>query len=277
MLKRILVLVADTPSSRTARDYAFGLARMTQADVTGLAGIDAAHIRIAMPGGIGTSAYKAQLEEKLKEEAEKARSKVRKVFQRECEERGDSFSWVSFEGDPDEMVRLAVETRDLVVSGCDTTFGGTVRAPVEQLLDTFLPNSPRPTIICPDKLPASDQILVAYDGSAAAMRAVQMFSLLGVGHGGRICVTSIDESQEIAARRTAAAAEYLRSHGHEVTEHPIASAEGATVTLRKEATDRRIRTLVMGAYGHTGLREIIFGSTTQGLLHDPPCALFLYH
>ncbi|WP_112324107.1 universal stress protein [Oceanibium sediminis] len=35
--------------------------------------------------------------------------------------------------------------------------------------------------------------------------------------------------------------------------------------------------LVMGGYGHSRLRERIFGGTTQAILADPPCAVLLAH
>lgn len=33
----------------------------------------------------------------------------------------------------------------------------------------------------------------------------------------------------------------------------------------------------MGAYGHRGVRDILFGSTMSKLVESPPCALFVYH
>jgi nucleotide-binding universal stress UspA family protein len=33
----------------------------------------------------------------------------------------------------------------------------------------------------------------------------------------------------------------------------------------------------MGAYGHRGFRQFLFGSTTSTLIEKPPCAFFLYH
>ena len=40
MLKRILLMLGETPSSVTARAYAFRVARETNADLAGLAGVD---------------------------------------------------------------------------------------------------------------------------------------------------------------------------------------------------------------------------------------------
>ena len=53
MLKRILILLGETPSSAAARQYAFRLVQSTEAEVAGLAGVDLSSIEAPMPGRIG--------------------------------------------------------------------------------------------------------------------------------------------------------------------------------------------------------------------------------
>jgi len=67
MLKSVLVLLDETPSSASARKFAFRLAQNTGAALTGLAGIDLTFIEAPMLGGVGTSSIKVRLEEKLQE------------------------------------------------------------------------------------------------------------------------------------------------------------------------------------------------------------------
>ena len=277
MLKRILVLLGETPSSASARQYAFRLAQSTEAGVAGLAGIDLTYIEAPMPGGIGTSAYKVRLEEQLKKQAADIRQRLHEAFELECKDHNVPFEWLSFEGDPIGTLYLATETSDLVITGHDTAFCGNVHEQLSEVLAKLLLITPRPVIVCPDDISAADDVLIAYDGSVPAMRAVQLFTLLGVGQGKRIHVTSIDASQELAARRAGGAAGYLRSHGYEVEVSPIASRVHPADVLNIEIADRKIGTLVMGAYGHRGFREFLFGSTTGTLVENPPCALFVYH
>jgi nucleotide-binding universal stress UspA family protein len=277
MLKRILLLLDETPSSLSARQYAFRLSQETNAALTGLAGVDLSSIEAPMAGGLGTTAFKVRMEEQLKTQAEASRSRLHDAYERDCKEHGISFEWLSFDGDPIGSLYLATETRDLMITGHDTAFHGKVHERVSEVLGKLLLLTPRPLIVCPDEATASEEILVAYDGSVPAMRAVQMLALLGLGGGRRVHVTSIDASQELAARRTAGAAGYLGSHGYAVEANPIASHVHPAEVLRIEVADRKIGTLVMGAYGHRGFRELLFGSTTIALVESPPCALFLYH
>ena len=185
--------------------------------------------------------------------------------------------WLAFEGDPLTSLYLATETRDLVIAGHDTAFHGKLREVLPEMLAQLIMSSPRPTILCPDKPSAGRDILIAYDGSLPSMRAVQIFALLGISAGSCIVVTAVDVDQELAARKANGAAAYLESHDLNVVTNPITTRAAPAEVIRAEVADRDIGTIVMGAYGHKGWREIFFGSTTRSLAEDPPAALFIYH
>ena len=277
MLKRILLLLDDTPASLVARRYATDLAKAMDAEVAGFAGVDLVSIETPMAGGVGTSAYKFQLEEQLKKQAEDIRNQQHDTYEQECKAQGLTFEWFAFEGDPVGSLNLAAETCDLIITGHDTGFQGNAHERFAEALAKMLMMTPRPMLVCGDELSAAQSVLVAYDGSLPAMRALQMFTLLGLGRGQTIHLTSIDADKEFAARRINGACRYLRSHGYEVEASSIATRVDPAEVLRIEAADRNIGTLVMGAYGRRGFRKFLFGSTTGALAEDPPCALFVYH
>lgn len=277
MLRRILLLLGETPSSISARQYGLRMARTAKAEISGFSGIDLTYIESAMPGRVGAGAYAARLEESLKKQAGDAGQRLREQFEAECQEEGVPSELLSFEGDPIEALSSAAETHDLLISGHDTAFRGNVREQLSEVLSRLLLVTPRPIIVCPDELSPVGDILVAYDGSFAAVRAVQMFALFGVAHDRLIQIVSIDSDAGLASQRAGRAAKYVRTHGYQVNEIPIASSARPAQALRSEIANRRIRTAVMGAYGHRGLRERLFGSTTSALVENPPCALFLYH
>jgi nucleotide-binding universal stress UspA family protein len=277
MLKRILVLLDETPSSGAARQYAFRFAQGLQAEIAGLAGIDTAYTQAVMPGRVGAATYQAKLQESLRKQADDSRRRLHEAFESECRSRGTTFQLLSFEGEPLEALRSAAEIHDVVISGHDTAFSSNARQQVSEILSKLLQTAPRPMIICPNRVSDADRILVAYDGSLPAMRAVQLFALFGAARDRVIQIISVDANHELAARRTAAAASYLRIHGYQVDESPLASRANPAKVLKSEIASRSAGMLIMGAYGHRGFREFLFGSTTDALIKDPPCALFLYH
>ena len=274
MLRRILVVLGETRSSLAARQYALRLARGVQAEIAGLAGINSAYIEGRMLGRVGATAYQATLRASLTKQADDTCKRLHEAFELECGTHGLSFEWLSFEGDPVDALCSSAETRDLVIAGHDT---GNVLEQLSEMLSKLLFITPRPIIICPDGLSDADRILVAYDGSLPAMRALQMFALLGAGRERLVQILSVDASHELAVQRTARAVNYLRIHGYQVEESPIASRLHPAKTLKSEIASRKIGTLIMGAYGPRGFRQFLFGSTTGTLVENPPCALFLYH
>ena len=274
---RILLLLGETPSSLVARRHALWLARQTNAALTGFAGVDPASLQTPMPGRIGSSAYSAELNKELQQEAVQLRQSLHDAFERECRDQGVTFEWLSYDGDAANALLLAAETRDLIITGHDTASCGDSSDSVPEALSKLLSSAPRPVIVCPDETVSRGEILIAYDGSPVAMRTLQMFALLGIAKGTPVHITSIEEDQELATRRTSAAAIYLRSHGYEVETSAITSAVDPSEVLRIEVTNRKAGMLVIGAYGHRGLRSFLFGSTSQNLIENPPCMLFAYH
>ncbi|MHA3978847.1 universal stress protein [Halovulum sp. GXIMD14794] len=73
-------------------------------------------------------------------------------------------------------------------------------------------------------------------------------------------------------------ARYLGHHGlsAEILKLP---SEGKPVeeVLARQVTEQGADLLVMGAYGHSRLRERIFGGTTHAILEQPPCPVLLAH
>lgn len=69
---------------------------------------------------------------------------------------------------------------------------------------------------------------------------------------------------------------YLARHGVKVTVDRL-PPEGDSVAdvLRRHAVDTAAEMIVMGAYGHSRLRERIFGGVTRSMIEDPPLPLFM--
>jgi nucleotide-binding universal stress UspA family protein len=56
-----------------------------------------------------------------------------------------------------------------------------------------------------------------------------------------------------------------------------AKSEPAPVQLRGAARDAGAGLLVIGGYGHTSLRESVFGGVTRALIEHAECPVFLMH
>lgn len=276
MMRNLLLLLGESPAGTVANAYARELARRGGVSLTALAGIDRSYIEAPMLGTIGAAAYHARMESGLQSEAERASNTLTEAFARDCAREGIPAAQLAFKGDPFEQVTAASALCDLVVTGHDVTFRGTGSERNSDTLNQLLHAAPRPVLVCPDVAPAGGDVLVAYDGSLPAMRALQLFVLLGCWADRRITVVSVDTHGETAERLAADAQTYLSRHGYEVSIRPITSGAHPSEVIDRHVVDG-CELLVMGAYGRRGLREFIFGSTTQTVVGLPKTCVFLYH
>lgn len=277
MLKRIVLVMGETPASDVARDYAFALAESEGAQVLGVAGIDLEFIEAPTGGALGADAYKQHMESTLKAQAREAADRLRGRYMVDCRQRQLPFEWLDFEGNPLDALKLAAESSDLLVTGHDVAFRGKLREQLSETLAGLCHMTPRPVIVCGEHDRIARRTLIAYDGGLPSMRALQMFALLELWRGRDVHLVAVADTRAAAERLVDGASRYLEGRECAVGATAIASRVHPTEVLKIEIADRGIGTLVMGAYGHRRLRDRLFGSTTRALLEAPPCALFLYH
>jgi nucleotide-binding universal stress UspA family protein len=277
MIRSILVALDDTAGAVAARDLAIALARETGAALSAAAVLDLPHARDAHeavpPGG---GAFKERRDaarlRRMEAEAEQA-------FAGCAAAAGDTpFTLLRLNEAPAAALLAAAAAHDLIVLGRDSTLGlETTEDGLAPVIETLLQDGARPLLVVPPApLPSAGGVLVGYDGSVPALRAMQLFALLGIGAGLQARVLSVDADRAEAQRMAAEGAAYLRSHG--LAAEPIAVAgKHPLEALLAEAAAMPARLLVMGAYEHSGLRALFSGSVTEKLLVGAACPVFIAH
>jgi len=146
------------------------------------------------------------------------------------------------------------------------------------LIETVLKDSGRPLIVVPRGRGTfnASQIVVAWDGSAKAARALND-ALPFLRTAGSVDIVVITGEKDLAdAVPGTEIAPHLVRHGVKVTVRDLPAERGDVAqTLRNAAIQSGADMLVMGAYVHSRLREFVLGGTTQSLLKSSPVPLFL--
>ena len=153
----------------------------------------------------------------------------------------------------------------------------------QYVAESVIFGSGRPVIVLPE-VPARDASLsldvvgVAWDFSRPAARAVA--DALPILKLARIVrVVTIMGEKTIDTRRTVAdLARHLARHGIEIVvdEEP---ARGRPIgqAVKEYAAARDLGLLVMGAYGHSRLRDFVLGGATKSIVANPPLPVLLAH
>ncbi len=163
-----------------------------------------------------------------------------------------------------------------------------VPVPVGEFFDqwyaeSIIFGSGRPTLVVPQTRKqagafALDTVVVAWDFSRPASRAVAD-ALPILQKAKRVCVVTVTNEKVIDPKRSGPElAKHLSRHGVEVVLDTIDAADRDIGDVLKTCIEsRNADLLVMGAYGHSRLRDFILGGATKSLIAQPPLPILLSH
>ncbi len=147
----------------------------------------------------------------------------------------------------------------------------------EQIVEKLIFDSGRPVLVCPEefasKLPVSfDSVVIAWDHTAPAARAVADALPILRAAANVVIITGTDTKSSAELDSGAALVDHLATHGIKASFEPVRIG-GVSVGKVLEAYVDAISAdlLVMGAYRHSRLNEIIWGGATKTIIGRPPC------
>ncbi|MCK1722557.1 universal stress protein [Bradyrhizobium sp. 141] len=153
----------------------------------------------------------------------------------------------------------------------------------ESIVETFLFESGRPLLLCPEHLadelrPEFESVMIAWDHSARAARAVgDALPVLQAAASVRV-VTVADDKTEAIVQSGTALVDHLREHGvHASFETAKDSGSSIGKVLGSWANSHGMDAIVMGAYRHSRLNEIVWGGVTKTVIGQPPCWVMISH
>jgi nucleotide-binding universal stress UspA family protein len=166
---------------------------------------------------------------------------------------------------------------DLVIVGAPNVGDGA--GPPPGFVEAVVLQSAAPALVVPHPLrreSVGDRAFVAWNGSVQAARALKA-ALPMLRRADEVHVASWSARAPAAPFSGLDVGRWLRRHGVEarVSAHPATPhVENA---LRAEVERLRCDLVVMGCYGHSRIREQMFGGVTRALLADPPAPVLMTH
>lgn len=259
-IKSILVVVSGMPGDDARLRQAFALARRSEAAVVVLHVMPSPVLYVGGPEfGMPSSVI-----EGMQRQVEATAKAAEAAARAEAERAGMAIEWRCEEGEEPAVAAEHARYADLVIASPDLTrdlvfvAGGPVLAFAKDLTP---------------KVPA--RILIAWNGGREAARAVRdAMPLLEMAKAVDVVVVDPPADRPIGPDL----ARSLARHGIkvEVRELPSGGTE-AGVVLLDEARRSGADLLVMGAYGHSRLREWVLGGATEEALETAGVALLLAH
>ena len=152
--------------------------------------------------------------------------------------------------------------------------------PADRYIEQLLLHTGRPTLVVPyiyQRLAAFERVTVAWDGSATAARALAD-AIPFLQHASRVEILSV-ETRNVPADsvREERIVHHLARHRIEAQAQSISSTLSVTDTLLSYLADSGCDLLVMGAYGHSRLRERILGGASRDILYTMTVPVLMSH
>ncbi len=292
MIKTILVPATGNESDAATFAAALAIAGPFAAH------LDMLHVRqdpvalaVAMTSDAGSGALAAGLIEQLEKDARGRERRAHEIFTRFCAGAGlavisaptsasakaPSGEWHVETGEEAQWMATYAVAADLIIAPRAAGEEGLARA----TLETVLLESGRPILIAgAPAMPAKfERIAIAWKPTPQAARAVAA-ALPFLGQAREITVATVEEAAAGRPGKRDEADRLARSlgwHGLAATTLRLKTGpEGAAATLLAAIRDRA-DLLVMGGYGHSRLREWVFGGFTQHVLADAPLPVLIAH
>ena len=275
--KDLLVVLDTSRSCGTRLDVATGLAARFGAHLTGLYTSPPPQVPAIIEAQLTPELIELQMRT-LNESTEG----VQALFRRRGEGPGFTTEWRAREGDAGEVATLHARYADLAIVGqvdpSSADLGSTGDLPEHVVL-----GAGRPVLVVPyvGSFPTvGTRVLVAWNAGREATRAVNdalpllqgadRVTVLAVnprgGLGGHGEVPGADIALHLARHGVRAEASALKSDDVEI---------GAM--LLSQAADLDADLIVMGAYGHSRLREVVLGGATREIFRSMTVPVFLSH
>lgn len=286
-VRTILVPLDGTDASKSALEMAFTVGRNLAAHVTVL------HVRPDPKDAVpllGEGMSGSMIEEMIQiaeTEATNRAAKARALFDAMCAshkvavvdqpslQEAVSASWSEEVGREDESTARRGRLADLSVvcrPGPDSDVSSTMT------LNAALFETGRPVLVVPPDgpLPVGRKVAVSWNGSAQAARAVA--SAMPIISGCEELLVLSVEADTTSVDMAPQLATYFAWHGVTAqTKTFAASTRGVGEALLGECAEAGVDLLVMGAYTHSRMRQLILGGVTRHVLEAATLPLFMAH
>ena len=282
-IRDILVHVNTSRHGSVRLDLACALARRHSAHLVGLYVIDVPGPPLLYgnaPGFVDVAAIEEATAAYFKRARDEAAT-VEQGFRKRLERESLQSEWRLVEGVPADMIALHARYSDFAIvgqGGAGDGIGYGADVPVTTML-----SSGRPVLVVPDvgRFAGTGQnILVGWKSSREAARALHdALPLLQAARS--VKILAINPAGGIAEGGEHPATDVVRHlsrHGvrAEAT-HTIAGDLSEGEVLLNEAADMSADLIVVGGYGHSRMRELVFGGVTRTLLSTMTMPVLFSH
>lgn len=187
---------------------------------------------------------------------------------------GPSTRWLEVVGRENDATITQGRLADLIVVGRLQSEADSLAAAT---LNAALFESGRPVLVVPDTPPREigKRVAIAWNGSAESARSVS--AALALLKGAEMVVLFSATTERTPADTAAGLVDFLAWHGVSAVAEALPGAGSVGRAVLDAAGAAGVDLLVMGAYTHSRLRQLILGGVTHDILAEARLPLLMAH
>ena len=276
MIKKLLVGIDTSEHSRNAQAYAFHIAHRLNASLIGLHVVDIVSIEGSffhdISGSLGLEPY-LDFSSKMREVLTARGRAVLDEFAAAAARENLPVETVLDMGIVANQVCDRARSVDLVMIGHRGVNERFSSGLLGSTAEAVARKCPRPLFISPMKFREIQRMVLAYDGSERAARAMRAAAEFASSLGIPIAIVTVARDQKTGERTLEEARKYFEPYSLQA-EFKLLGGH-ANEEIVKFIKDYEADLLFIGAYGHSRIIEMVLGSTTEYVLRNTPCPVFL--
>ena len=269
MIKSILVATDGSPHGDTATDYGLHLALKMKARLAALHVLDSrvleGPLMADLSGWLGASPFANQLSQ-FRELLENKGEVIASNVAAKAEKAGVPVDAMVKMGHPARVILETEALAELVVIGRHGEHADLGGDGPGSVAEAVARRTAKPLLVTPAVFKPIGKVLVGFDGSSLASRALHEGIELAQALGAPLVVLAVAERHDLESAREYTQMAMRLVRAHEAVAAPLIAEGRAGPVLLEKAEEMGCDLIVTGAFGHTRMRELVLGSTTTHLL-----------
>ncbi len=268
-MKKILASLDGSPYGTACIEYALSMGRVFSCPVDGLHVIDArlleGPLMADLSGWVGATPYAAHVP-RFRELFEEKGKSIMGDFRERLARAGCEGDALLRTGYPARVIRELEERYSLLVLGRQGEHAEWVGEALGSTVDRVIRHTAQPCLVTPRSYRPISKILIAYDASPHAKDALR--TAVRWAHALELeCVVLTVVEHGVEAAEAAAAEGRAQAEEAGVSAVSLVSEGRQGPVVLETAEEQGCSLIVVGAFGHSRLREWIVGSTVAHVLH----------
>jgi nucleotide-binding universal stress UspA family protein len=276
MIKNVLAPLDGSEHSKAALDYAIWITQKFNGTLFGQHIIDTISLEGTffhdISGSLGFEPY-LDFSSKMREILEERGKIILDDFAARCDKQGVAHKTFLDMGLIANEICERAKVADLVVIGHRGVNEEFSTGLLGTTAETITRKCPRPIFVSTKQFAPIEKPLLAYDGSQRASSAMDSAAEFCTRLNLPLTVLTISKDETVARSNLQQAKSYLSGYAIDVM---YESTRGhPEQKIIEQLVNHNHDLLFIGAYGHRRIIEMVLGSTTEYVLRNAPCPVFL--